>query len=544
MGPTGQGPESLAGQLIGGYRLVRLIGMGATGAVFLGQRETSDGMPARMPERAAIKVLILPWQLTPKERDEFRLRFAREARVLQRLQHPHILAVLDSGEDSATGLSYMVLPYMAGGTLSTQLADGHGLMPLDDAAHIIAQVADALDYAHTQGLVHRDVKPANILLDEDGQAYLADFGIVRLLEQSRSQMTSSGRIMGTPEYMAPEQLGGSRVGPVADIYSLGVVLFQLVVGRVPFTATTLMELLRLQLEAPPPPPRLLRPELPEPAEAAILRALAKQPSDRFASASALARAFTAGLDGRWTEGLAPRPAGGSAPGDATYQGFGVPPTLVAPVPLVRQGIAPRTAVAGALAMLLIVSALAVLLTGLNGHNGGSSPLRTGEITVTPSATSGSTPAPTSPSTSSISTPTSPAAPPATSTLIPTPTPTATPVPQTSVNWAFGPGPQSMCSTDQPPYSVSGILTNLGQPNAVSTSWTARAYDYNNGAGNPTPTGPDPAFNITPASGTLQPNASVTITATRPSPVPPGNLFYLQFYAAQAENQVTDFGFQC
>jgi serine/threonine-protein kinase len=291
-----------------------MLGKGSTGAVFLARRvedtlpisEPTQAVPITFPDEAAIKILVLPWQLEEDGLAEYKARFLREAQTLQRLQHPHILPILAHGEDPVTGHFYMVLPYLAGGTLATQL--GPDRMPLERVATTLSQIAGALDYAHSQQVVHRDIKPSNILLDGWNQAYVGDFSIARILAETHTRLTSTGRMMGTPEYMAPEQIDGRDVQAAADIYSLGMVVYRLVTGRVPFIATSIVELIRLQTHEPPPPPRTFRPDLPEPAEAAILRALEKDPVKRFNSASAFAEAFSLGLQGQWAAGLTPLPA--------------------------------------------------------------------------------------------------------------------------------------------------------------------------------------------------------------------------------------------
>jgi serine/threonine protein kinase len=310
MEPGTQGPASLIGKSVAGYLLERMLGKGATGAVFLGRRlEDTPRISGRtqavitLPDQAAIKILVLPWQLDEEGQADFKVRFLREAQTLQRLQHPHIVPILDHGEDPVTGHFYMVLPYLAGGTLETQL--GSDRMPLEDIASTLAQIASALDYAHSQRVVHRDVKPSNILLDGRHQAYVGDFSIARILAETHTRLTSTGRVMGTPEYMAPEQIEGRDVQAAADIYGLGMVVYRLVTGRVAFIATSILELIRLQIQEPPPPPRALRPDLPEPAEAAILCALEKDPAKRFDSAVAFAQAFSLGLQGQWSAGLSP-----------------------------------------------------------------------------------------------------------------------------------------------------------------------------------------------------------------------------------------------
>ena len=312
MGPSAQGPDGLLGQVIAGYRLERVLGVGATGAVFFATRVAGEqaeppstggesASPAAappLPATAAIKLLFVPWQLSTEQAEEFRRRFLREAETLAQLHHPHLLSVLASGQDAATGHLYMVMPHISS-TLAAHLTDAGGAvpLPLNEAAGILDQLAGALDYAHSQGVIHRDIKPANILRDEQGQVYLADFGILRLLDESRTQLTTTGGVLGTPEYMAPEQARGEAVGPAADRYSLAVVLYQMVTAHLPFEGGTAASVIVRQMQEPPPIPRSYRADLPEPAEAALLKALAKRPQDRFPLSSQFSEAFAAGLAG-------------------------------------------------------------------------------------------------------------------------------------------------------------------------------------------------------------------------------------------------------
>src|SRR5487761_2802274 len=337
MGP-GSGPEALLGQTVAGYQLDELSGLGATGAVFLASRlpdsprmvEKTGQIARELPDIAAIKILLAPWALGKDERADFQARFLREAQTLNRLEHPNILSVIDYGQDVATGHTYMILPYMAGGTLA-QAITAEGKLPLDRIDSVIPQIASALDYAHhEEQVIHRDIKPGNILLDAEGKPYLADFSIVRLLSETQTKLTTTGRVMGTPAYMAPEQIAGTRdISPRTDIYGLAMVTYEMVTGKVAFDATTLIELIKQQMDDTPPSPRDARPDLPEPAAAVIMKALAKAPEDRFESAGAFAAAFTDGLQGRWTPGV-------------TVFAFGAAKALPAAQPIHNPAVNPPT----------------------------------------------------------------------------------------------------------------------------------------------------------------------------------------------------------
>lgn len=274
-------PDSL-----GDYSISRLLGRG-------GMAEVYEGYDADLDRAVAIKVLL---PATTSEPD-FEERFRREARLVASLRHPHIVQVFDF--DVVEGKPFMVMEYLKGGSLKDRLAGlrSRGApMPLAETAHVLDALAGALDYAHGRGAIHRDIKPANILFTEAGEPVIADFGIARLLGDV-SQLTASGQIIGTPAYMAPEQARGDEVDARCDQYALGVVLYELVTGRTPFQADTPTALLVQHVNNPPPPPRSLNPNAPEAVQAVLLRALAKQPAERFPSASALAAAFRSALAG-------------------------------------------------------------------------------------------------------------------------------------------------------------------------------------------------------------------------------------------------------
>ena len=236
-------------------------------------------------------------------------RFLREIRVAARLQHPHILPVFDSGE--AHGRLWYAMPFVEGETLRHRLAR-EGVLPLDEALRLAREVADALDYAHRRGVIHRDVKPANILLSE-GHALLADFGVARPVAGSpaggmdgATALTEIGMSVGTPAYMSPEQaLGAERVDGRADVYALGCVLFEMLAGRPPFTGPNAQAVVARHVTAPVPSIRTTADRVPAWLDQVIQRALAKQPDERFATSGEMARALVPA--GR-TELVAPRPS--------------------------------------------------------------------------------------------------------------------------------------------------------------------------------------------------------------------------------------------
>jgi len=222
----------------------------------------------------------------------FAERFRQEARVAARLEHPHVLPVHAFGIEQ--GRPWMAMRLVGGGSLADRLQ--RGPLPPAQTVAVLGEVASALDYAHARGVVHRDVKPANVLLDEGGRAYLADFGIARLLEGS-SVATQTGLVVGTPSYMAPEQALGSKVDARADVYALGVVAFECLTGRVPYTGTTPVAILMKHVSEPVPEPA--PGELPAPVAAVLRRCLAKATSERWPTAGAFVAALqkaSSGLD--------------------------------------------------------------------------------------------------------------------------------------------------------------------------------------------------------------------------------------------------------
>jgi WD40 repeat protein len=260
------------GALVGGYRITRLLGRGGMSTVYVA-RDT------RLDRDIALKVIA------PELADDpaFVERFRTESRLAAALEHPAVVPVYDAGE--ANGVFYIAMRLVGGKDLRRLLADT-GSRDLDEALRLVAPVADALDAAHALGLVHRDVKPGNILVADDGRSYLTDFGLTKATGQATAE-SAAGRLVGTIDYMSPEQIRGDEVDGGADQYSLACVLFECVTGRPPFARDSELATLWAHVEEVAPLPSSLRPDLPAVVDEAIALALAKEPSERFPSCSAL-----------------------------------------------------------------------------------------------------------------------------------------------------------------------------------------------------------------------------------------------------------------
>jgi len=261
------------GTSFGPYRIIATLGRGGMASVYRAHDPSLD-------RDVALKVLPPEFLHDPS----FAERFRQEARVAAKLEHAHVVPVHAFGIEG--GRPWMAQRLMPGGSLADQLKAGP-LAPTRVAA-ILSEIGSALDYAHAHGIVHRDVKPANVLLDDSGRAYLADFGIARLLEGS-SVATATGLVQGTPSYMAPEQAMGERPGPAADVYALAVMAFECLTGRVPFTGTTPMAILMKHVSDPVP--EVSSAEVAPPLAAALRRGLAKAPAARWPSPGAFATAL-------------------------------------------------------------------------------------------------------------------------------------------------------------------------------------------------------------------------------------------------------------
>ena len=282
--------DTVVGTTLGRYRLIERIGRGGMANVYVA--ETIGGHA-----RVAIKLL------TPlmSENEQFIQRFRQEARVVAKLKHPNIIPVVDYGE--IDGKAYLVMPYHPSGSLSDRLAQG-GITP-EDGGRIIAQISSALQFAHEQGVIHRDVKPSNILLDADGNAWLSDFGLAYMHDASLS-LTGSA-MLGTPAYVSPEQARGNKASARSDQYSLGIVLFEMVTGELPFEAETPMGVLVKHMQTPIPLPRSVKASVPVHIERVILKATAKDPEDRFGSVAELNEAFQAALAHALNPSIHPAP---------------------------------------------------------------------------------------------------------------------------------------------------------------------------------------------------------------------------------------------
>jgi eukaryotic-like serine/threonine-protein kinase len=367
----------------GRYRLESPLGQSAMAEVWLAHDEELD-------RPVALKLLAPTAD---------RARFRREAHAAAALAHPNVTRLYDYGE--ADGRLFMALEYLPGGTLEDRLPKGQRLPDVETAA-IAAQLADGLAQAHERGLVHRDVKPANVLFDDEDRPKLADFGIARIA--GGDTITETGTVIGTAAYISPEQATGERVGPASDVYSFGVLLYRMLTGRLPFESESAVELAQMHVQAQAPPIEVVRPDVPRDLAAVATAALAKDPSRRPKDGAALAARLDA------------RSAGIEATGT---------PTVVLP----RAGLRPRPRRVPALAaaLVLLAAAGAAVAVVLTRHSSSNAPA----IVSTPSARTDTT-ATTAPSAStatqqtSSSTSTAPPTTSATTTATTPPTVSTTP----------------------------------------------------------------------------------------------------------------------
>jgi putative two-component system response regulator len=275
------------GFALGQYRIVAPIGRGGMATVYRAHHGALD-------RDVAIKVLPDFFA----EEESYRLRFQQEARSVARLKHSNILNVFDYGQED--GVTYLVLELVEGGTLGERLGSP---MELEHVVRLLRPIANALDHAHSQNILHRDIKPSNILIQKDGTPVLADFGLATMVG-STQRLTASGTVLGTPEYMSPEQAAGEALGPASDQYSLAIVAYEMLTGRVPFQADTPVAVLLSHMSQAMPPTRELEGKLSGHLEEALRRGLAKAPSDRYPNATEFVAALTPAA---WTGGSRPNP---------------------------------------------------------------------------------------------------------------------------------------------------------------------------------------------------------------------------------------------
>jgi serine/threonine protein kinase len=270
------------GENVGPYRVMEQLGQGGMATVFKAYHASLD-------RYVALKVLHPAFMQDPN----FLGRFQREARVVAKLEHPNIVPVYDFAEHE--GQSYLVMKYVEGPTLKARLQNGP--VNRDEGLRIVEAVGAALSYAHAQDILHRDIKPSNVILSGDGRIYLTDFGLARIASAGESTY-SSDMMVGTPQYISPEQaVGESDLDAGTDIYSFGVILYQLVVGRVPFSADTPFSVVHDHIYTPLPMPRAVNPNVPSSVERVLLKALSKERKARFKDVSAMVSAFKAAVAG-------------------------------------------------------------------------------------------------------------------------------------------------------------------------------------------------------------------------------------------------------
>ncbi len=271
-----------AGITLGRYQLLQKVGAGGMSEVYRAHDQTLE-------RSVAVKVILDPIA----ENKEFSERFLREARLVAGLEHPNILPIYDFGSQSIDGkpISFLVMPLVTGGSLKDRIK---GPVPPSQAVEWLCGIAAALDHAHKRGILHRDIKPGNVLLDATGRTLLADFGLARMADAT-SGLTATGTVMGTPLYMAPEQAQGEKVDARADQYAVGIIAFELLTGRVPFKADSPLAILHQHVTRPPEPISLVLPQIPRSVDSVMSRCLAKAPHERFASCSEFVKALSVAL---------------------------------------------------------------------------------------------------------------------------------------------------------------------------------------------------------------------------------------------------------
>jgi len=340
------------GENIGPYRIIEQLGQGGMATVYKAYHASLD-------RYVALKALHPAFG----EDMTFLTRFQREARVVAKLEHPHIVPVYDYAEHEKR--PYLVMKYIEGDTLKAKLSKGP--LTSEEINKIVDAVGSALSYAHTQGILHRDIKPSNVLAAKDGEMYLADFGLARIAQSGESTL-SSDMIMGTPQYISPEQAMGKKdLDGGTDIYSFGVMLYEMVVGQVPFSADTPFSIIHDHIYSPLPLPQTINPNVPEPVQRVLLKALAKERADRYEDVTELVQAFKeawreAGVPMKGTSVTIAKPV---ASADKTHMKVGEPTKMAAkavvaaPAPSGKKKRSPFVWVGVALLLVLCVGAVFV-----------------------------------------------------------------------------------------------------------------------------------------------------------------------------------------
>lgn len=375
--------EIKEGQVLGNrYKAIKLIGEGGFGEVWKAEDETLGRI-------IALKVISNEKleRSTPEQQKEFIERFKREARILAALKHIYILALFDYGDSE--GLRYLVIPFHEGGTLEDRLQ--HARLTLAQTDRFFSQLAEALDYAHKQKIIHRDLKPANVLVDLDDNIQLSDFGISKLLEDS-VHLTQTGVAMGTPDYMSPEQFKGLPLDGRSDIYSMGVMLYEMAVGRPPFEADNKWTLAQKHIADDPPVPSSINPNLTPEIDDVILKAMAKEPDDRFSSPAEFLSAWKKAI-GQTDIARLVAPTDSHMPVVNVKSDTASKPLGLAPIVL--------GAVGGGIALLLLLVVGGFFLLGRGMATPTSAPTlvsATKSATDTPAVTNTTAPTPTAPST--------------------------------------------------------------------------------------------------------------------------------------------------